>query len=92
MSGWENVPPDAPKQPGAPRKRGAAAATSVAAATTTAATTATESDDALVDDGRLAQLVDLYWPHAWIMMLITVCLIGIWAAIGKLPNHPSWWP
>ena len=85
MSGWENVPEEAPKQPRGPRKRRGARTTPVEA-------DAALSDAALIEDGRLAQLIDQYFPHAWMMMLIAVSLIGIWAAIGRLPNHPNWWP
>jgi hypothetical protein len=82
MSGWENVPKEAPSQPRTPRRRRAAAAPEPAAA----------SDAAMIEDSRLAQLIDLYWPQVWLMMVMIVSLIGTWAAIGKLPNHPSWWP
>jgi len=84
MSGWENVPEEAPKPPGPQRKRQAAAAT--------AAPQAALDDAATVEDSEFAQFVDMYWPQAWMMMLAIVSLIGIWAAIGKLPNHPSWLP
>ena len=85
MSGWENVPDEAPKQPRAPRKRQAAAAA-------LAEPDAKASDAMTAEDGEFARHVDLYWPQAWITMLTIVCLIATWAAIGKLPNHPSWWP
>ena len=82
MSGWENIPDEAPKQPRAPRKRGPAAVEA----------SAPSADEALVEDGEFARLVDLYWPQIRLMMLAIVSLIGVWAAIGKLPNHPSWLP
>jgi hypothetical protein len=84
MSGWENVPDEAPSRPPSRRKR--------RSGPSIAEPEATSSDVVLVEDGRFAQLVDLYWPHAWMTMLAIVCAIGVYSAIGKLPNHPSWWP
>jgi hypothetical protein len=84
VSGWENVPDKAPSRPPSRRKRRSDASI--------AEPVATSSDIVLVEDGRFAQLVDLYWPYAWMTMLTIVCGIGVWAAIGKLPHHPSWWP
>lgn len=82
MSGWENVPDEASKQPAAPRKRQAPAAVEPDATTV---------DAAAIEDGDFARFVDIYWPQAWLIMLTIVSLIAVWAAIGKLPNHPSWW-
>jgi hypothetical protein len=84
MSGWENVPEEAPKPP---RKRSAVAAAAAIAAEPEAA-----MSDVTAEDGPLARLIDEYWPHAWLTMLTIVCAIAIWAAVGKLPNSPSWWP
>jgi hypothetical protein len=82
MSGWENIPEDAPKQPSAPRKpRTAADAVGSPEAT---------ADESLVDDGELARLIDTYWPQVWLLMLTVVCLIGICKALAELPNAPSW--
>jgi hypothetical protein len=81
MSGWENVPEEAAVAPPAPRKPKAAAQRDQAS-----------SDAATLEDGELARLVDEYWPHAWLLMLSIVSAIGIWAAVGKLPNPPTWWP
>ena len=67
-----------PEEALAPRKAGAGAAD--------------ELDATGFEDGQLAQLVDTYWPQVWLAMLAIVSVIGIWAAIGKLPNVPSWWP
>jgi hypothetical protein len=84
VSGRKNVPDKAPSRPTSQRKRRSGASA--------AEPEAPSSDVVLVEDGRLAQLVNLYWPLAWMTMLTIVCAIGVWAAIGKLPNHPSWWP
>ena len=81
MSGWENVPEEAPS-PRKPQTTVSSPAEPGAAAT----------DASTVEDGELARLVNLYWPQAWLIMLTIVSLIGVWAAIGKLPNAPSWWP
>lgn len=53
---------------------------------------AAPSDAITFEDGEFVRLVEFYWPQAWMTMLSIVCVIAIWAAIGKLPNHPSWWP
>lgn len=84
MSGWENVPREAPRQPSAPRKRQPAAAI--------AEPEAAPSDAFAVEDSEFAQLVEFYWPQAWLTMLTIVCSIGVWRVVGHLPNHPSWWP
>ena len=82
MSGWENVPEEAPAPPVAPRKPKAAASEP----------DAKSIDAAAIEDGEFARLVDMYWPQAWLAMLTIVSRISAWAAIGKLPNAPSWWP
>jgi hypothetical protein len=77
MSGWENVPEETPATP-APAP---AAASGVAEA-------APPDENVLVTDGDLIRAAEWYFPALWIGMLAVVAFIGIYSAVGKLPNSP----
>jgi hypothetical protein len=77
MSGWENLPEETP----APPPAAPAAASDVAEA-------APPGAKELVTDGDLIRAAEWYFPALWIGMLAVVAFIGIYSAIGKLPNSP----
>jgi hypothetical protein len=82
MSGWENLPEEEPAATPAARKPRAAAEPTVAPG----------EPGTFVEESETARLIDQYTPQLFACMLIALCLIGIWGGIGKLPNHPTWWP
>jgi hypothetical protein len=42
----------------------------------------------LIEDGDLIRAAEWYFPALWIGMLIVVAFIGVYSAVGKLPNSP----
>jgi hypothetical protein len=80
MSGWENLPEETPAAP--PAASPAPAAMSDVTAEIQAPGTV------LVTDGDLIRAAEWYFPALWIGMLAVVAFIGIYSAVGKLPNSP----
>jgi hypothetical protein len=78
--GWENLPKDAPRAPDAPRPR--KRDVPAAAATTAAVDTDT------IEDGEWISRIEYYFPQIWLGMLSILCALGIYCAVGKLPNAP----
>jgi hypothetical protein len=77
MSGWENIPKETPARK--PRRR--AAAPNVAQA-------APASEPDQITEGDLLRTIEWYLPALWLAMLAVVCFIGVYSAVGKLPNSP----
>jgi hypothetical protein len=77
MSGWENIPEETPART-PPRP---AAASDVAEA-------APAPDPNLITDGELLRAIEWYFPALWLVLLLVVCFIGVYSAVGKLPNSP----
>jgi hypothetical protein len=42
----------------------------------------------LIEDGDFIRAAEWYFPALWIGMLIVVAFIGVYSAVGKLPNSP----
>jgi hypothetical protein len=82
MSGWENIPEETPAPTPLPSP---AVASDIVEA-------ASAPNPDLITDGELLRAAEWYFPAVWIGMLLVVCFIGVYSAVGKLPNHPSWWP
>ncbi len=78
MSGWENIPEETPAPTRLPSP---AVASDVAEAVP-----APEPD--LITDGELLRAAEWYFPALWLAMLLVVCFIGVYSAVGKLPNSP----
>ncbi|MEO8458319.1 MAG: hypothetical protein ABI559_10950 [Chloroflexota bacterium] len=79
--GWENLPKDAPKGPAPaarPRKR------EVPAVALSAAVSETDT----IEDGEWISRIEYYFPQIWLGMLSILCALGIYCAVGKLPNAP----
>ncbi len=75
MSGWENVPEEKPP-----------AVAPSPAATSDVAEAAPAEPKAPFEDGEMVRAVEWYFPALWIGMLAVCCFIGIYSAVGKLPN------
>ncbi len=41
-----------------------------------------------VIDGDLLRAAEWYFPALWCGMLAVIAFIGVYSAVGKLPNHP----
>ena len=78
MSGWENISKEAP----APKPT----ASPVVASDVAEAASAPDPD--LISDGELLRVAEWYFPALWLAMLLVVCFIGVYSAVGKLPNSP----
>ncbi len=78
MSGWENIPEETPSPRPLPG--------SVVASDVAEAIPSLDSD--LITDGEFLRAAEWYFPALWIGMLAVVALIGIYEAVGKLPNSP----
>jgi hypothetical protein len=76
MSGWENIPKKTPAPTASP-----ALAPDVAEAVPT-------PDPDLTTDGKFLRAAEWYFPVLWLAMLLVVCFIGVYSAVGKLPNSP----
>jgi hypothetical protein len=80
MSGWENVSEETAAPPARPRRAKAPAADVSAAAPAPG----TEP----IADGDWIRTVEWYLPALWLAMLAVVCFVGVYSAVGKLPNSP----
>jgi hypothetical protein len=80
MSGWENIPEETPAPPAKSRQAKALAA-DVSAAPPAPGTEP-------IADGDWIRTAEWYFPALWLAMLAVVCFIGVYSAVGKLPNSP----
>ncbi len=78
MSGWENVP----------EETAAATLPPSPAVATDVAEPAPAHDPNLITDGELLRAAEWYFPALWLAMLLVVCFIGVYSAVGKLANSP----
>jgi hypothetical protein len=81
MSGWENIPEKTPPAPAKPRR-----AKAPAADVSGAPPSPPESEP--IADGDWIRIAEWYFPALWLAMLLIVCFIGVYSAVGKLPNSP----
>ena len=49
---------------------------------------APSDEEELIEDGDLIRAAEWYFPALWIGMLVVVSFIGVYSAVGKLPNSP----
>jgi hypothetical protein len=77
MSGWENIPEEttAPPPP-------------VPAAASDVAEVVPAPEPDLISEGDLLRTAEWYFPALWLAMLLVICFIGVYSAVGKLPNSP----
>jgi hypothetical protein len=78
MSGWENIPEETP----------APTPTASPALASDVGEAAPAPDPDLITEGDLLRTAEWYFPVLWLAMLLVVCFIGVYSAVGKLPNSP----